>query len=142
MTLHACVAQHVWERLYGEESLDRYRGGFPGDFRNRFGMEIITADLNDYLRIYLLPSLLAFLFVPPPSSRAPRERCYGFITVHVGSFLPSCDTTPLPADFHDMLLCTKRKMRIDNIDRSFKLIRSNGTAVIRYIYIFKCGNTF
>jgi len=26
-------------------------------------MEIITADLNDYLRIYLLPSVLAFLFV-------------------------------------------------------------------------------
>lgn len=29
-------------------------GGFPGEFQNRFGMEIITADLNDYLRIYLL----------------------------------------------------------------------------------------
>lgn len=43
-------------------------------------MEIITADLNDYLRIYLLPSLLALPppRVPPPSSRARRERRYGF----------------------------------------------------------------
>jgi len=67
------------------ELLDRYRGGFPGDFWNRFGMEIITADLNDYLRIYLLPSLLALLLIPPPSPRAPRERRYGFITIHADS---------------------------------------------------------
>lgn len=79
---------HVVRRMCEmRELLDRYRGGFPGDFWNRFGMEIITADLNDYLRIYLLPSLLAFLLVvPPPSSRTPRERHYGFIIVHADSF--------------------------------------------------------
>lgn len=41
-------------------------GGFPGDFSNRFGMEIITADLNDYLRIYLRT-------YPPPVSFLPRS---------------------------------------------------------------------
>lgn len=72
----------------------RYRGGFPGDFWNRFRMEIITADLNDYLRIYLLPSVLAFLFVLLPSSGGTERTTYGFIIVHAGSFsiwvIPVC----------------------------------------------------
>lgn len=75
------VVQRMYGRLRGLPV--RYRGGFPGDFWNRFRMEIITADLNDYLRIYLLPSLLAFLLVP--SSRAPERTAYGFIIVHADS---------------------------------------------------------
>lgn len=82
-------------------SSDRYRGGFPGDFSNRFGMEIITADLNDYLRIYLLPSRCPS---PPPRCRhllggTTRTTLRFYYRVLVGSifsfFFPEPNYTPV-----------------------------------------------
>lgn len=58
-----------------------YRRGFPGDFWNRFGMEIITADLNDYLRNLSAPSLYTsflpcFTAIFEGSSRTMLRLCY------------------------------------------------------------------
>lgn len=79
---------HVVRRMgsCGSCSTD-IRGGFPGDFWNRFGMEIITADLNDYLRIYLLPSVLAFLLVYRHHLRGFQENDVRiFIIMHASFF--------------------------------------------------------